>query len=291
MVSGMMEKTSLRAYGKINITLDITGKRDDGYHLLNTILQTVDVFDEVTLSKRPKGIMVNVDQPFIPADERNLAFKAAKIIKEKFRLKEGVLIEIKKKIPVGGGMAGGSTDAACVIIGMNRLFDLKMDQAEQDEIALRIGADVPFCLRRGTFLAEGIGEKLTRLTPMPDLSVLICAPAFQVSTQQAYQAYDERPETIQREIEPLLEGMKTGDLNAIFSNMHNSLEPVVEMFHPEIGLIKKCLLESGAQKAMMSGSGSTVFGLFENPKTAEAACDVLKTQIPDAQVLLTGFVR
>lgn len=291
MVSGMMEKTSLRAYGKINITLDITGKRDDGYHLLNTILQTVDVFDEVTLSKRPKGILVNVDQPFVPADERNLAFKAAKIIKEKFRLKEGVLIDIKKKIPVGGGMAGGSTDAACVISGMNRLFDLKMDQAEQDEIALQIGADVPFCLRRGTFLAEGIGEKLTRLDPMPNLSVLICAPAFQVSTQQAYQAYDERPEKSPRKIEPLLEGMKTGDLNAIFSNMHNSLEPVVEMFHPEIGAIRKCMLDSGAQKAMMSGSGSTVFGLFENPKTAQAACDAMKTRIPDAQIFLTGFVR
>ena len=286
-----MEKTNLKAYAKINIILDITGKRDDGYHLLNTVMQTVDLYDEITLSKRPKGVMVNIDKPFLPDDERNLAFKAAKLVKEQCNLKEGVLIEIKKKIPVGGGMAGGSTDAACVIAGMNRLFDLNMSMKEQEQLALRIGADVPFCLHKGTYQAQGIGEVLTKLTPMPDFSVVICAPPFSVSTAQAYQAYDAAPEKKHPDVAGFLEAAAERSAAKICSAMGNSLEPVVEAYHPQIKTIRKLFDSSGAIRSMMSGSGSVVFGLFEDRRKAEAACEHLKTQIEGADIFLTKFIR
>ena len=286
-----MERINLRAYGKINIGLDITGKREDGYHLLKTVMQTVNIYDEITVSKRKKGIMLNIDTPFLPGDDRNLAFKAAKSISTRYPQVKGVLIEIKKKIPIGGGMAGGSTDAAGVIMAIDRLFSLNMSWEEKDEIAVSIGADVPFCLRRGTWLAEGIGEKLTQLKAFPDMDVVICAPALSVSTPWAYQTYDTQEKQYHPDIDQLVEGIAQGNVEMIRHGMGKSLSSVVEGKYSQIGAARRFLEDAGAEKALMSGSGATVFGLFETREKAERACQELKNKMADTEVYLTKLIK
>lgn len=286
-----MERISLRAYGKVNIGLNITGVREDGYHLLETVMQTVDIYDEILLRKIPSGIKIKTNRFFIPTDERNLAYKAAQKLIERYSIDGGVRIDIGKRIPVGGGMAGGSTDAASVIEGMDELYELNLSAAEKDEIALSLGADVPFCLRKGAYLAKGIGEDLERLNDLPDYHVVIYAPGFSVSTQWAYGEYDAETEKYHPDIKALVESINAGDEAGITKNMGNSLEPVVIKEHAEIASIIKELEELSADKAMMSGSGSTVFGLFKDKTKAMAACDKLNMKKQRKTVFLTSFVN
>jgi len=286
-----MERIEYKAYAKVNIGLDITGKKEDDYHLLRTVMQTVNLYDEIIVSRRPKGIMLRTDRPFLPNDERNLAFKAARFVSQKYKQVKGVDIEIKKHIPVGGGMAGGSTDAAAVIQALDRLFSLHMQQEEKDEIALGIGADVPFCLRKGIYYAEGVGEKLNKLKALPDMAVIICAPQFSVSTPWAYQAYDEEKEIEHPDMDALLSAIEAGDSAGIFRHMGNVLEPVVMKEHGQIADLIQLLKNSGADKALMSGSGSTVFGLFSDRKAAQTACDTVRKEANGAEVFLTDFVK
>ena len=180
-----MDQIHLKAFGKINIGLDVTGIREDGYHLVKMIMQTVPLHDEVAVRKTDSEIRVKTNRPFLPNDERNLAFKAAKLVKETYGIAEGVRIDIGKHIPVAAGMAGGSTDAAAVLKAMNTLFDLKLDAEAMDKLAVKLGADVPFCLREGTYLAEGIGEELTKLPDMPPCFCLLVNPGFGVSTKRS----------------------------------------------------------------------------------------------------------
>ena len=180
-----MEQIHLKAFGKINIGLDVTGRRDDGYHLVRMIMQTVDLYDEVSLKKQDAGISVKTNKPFIPNDERNLAYKAARVLMDAYNIREGVRIDIGKRIPVAAGMAGGSTDAAAVLKGMNALFSLNIDEETIDAFAVKLGADVPFCLRKGTYLAEGIGEELTKLPDIPPCFCLLVNPGFGVSTKKS----------------------------------------------------------------------------------------------------------
>ena len=180
----------IKAYAKINIALDVVGKREDGYHLLKMIMQTIDLYDVIEITKTSSDIKLKCNKPYVPTDERNLAYKAAKLFKETYNINHGVSINLIKNIPVSAGMAGGSTDAAGVLKLMNRLFDVNADDKELRTLGLKLGADVPYCINGGTALCEGIGEKITPLKPFKDKIVVIVKPPFGVSTKDVYKAFD-----------------------------------------------------------------------------------------------------
>ena len=265
-----------KAYGKINIGLDVTGKREDGYHLVKMILQTVDIHDDVTVRKAKSGILLTCDDPDLPTDERNLAYRAAAAMIEAFHLEDGVSIDIKKRIPKEAGMAGGSTDAAAVILAMQELFDLNATTEELDTIALNLGADVPFCLRKGTWLAEGIGEKLTQLNDLPHADLVIIVPDFGISTKWAYEQVDAIPDLNHPDIDAIAHAIEAGDIAKAAKSMGNILEEVAVRNYPKIREIKETFLAHGAMGTMMSGSGSAVFGIFDDPTKAEQSFEAFK---------------
>lgn len=259
------------AYGKINLGLDVVGRRPDGYHLVKMILQTVDLFDEVVVRRQEEGITVKTNKPFLPCDERNLAYKAAKLMLEHFGLSGGIRIDIGKNIPVAAGMAGGSTDAAAVMQAIVELYGLKADAAELDALAVKLGADVPFCLRKGTYLAEGIGEVLTELPPMPHCHCLLVNPGFGVSTKKVYERIDAIKEPHHPDIDRIIRGLEQNSAADVAASIGNILELAVIPDHPVIGEIKERMVEYGALSAMMSGSGATVFGLYRDRKQRDEA--------------------
>lgn len=265
-----------KAYAKINIGLDVTGKREDGYHLVKMILQTVDIHDDVTVCRAKSGIQLTCDDPDLPTDERNLAYRAAEAMIEAFHLKDGVSIDIKKRIPKEAGMAGGSTDAAAVILAMQELFSLNAAMEELDAIALNLGADVPFCLRKGTWLAEGIGEKLTQLKDLPHADLVIIVPDFGISTKWAYEQVDAIPDLKHPDIDAIAQAIEAGDIAKAAKSMGNILEEVAVRNYPKIREIKETFLAHGAMGAMMSGSGSAVFGIFDDPIKAEQSFEAFK---------------
>lgn len=272
-----MDEISLKALAKINLGPDVLGKREDGYHEVRMVMQTIHLYDRVEIKKtRSPHIHVETNLYYLPVNEDNLVYRAAKLMKDEFQIKEGVRIVLQKFIPVAAGLAGGSSDAAAVLVGMNRIFNLGLKQNKLMELGLKIGADVPFCIMRGTALAEGIGEKLTALPPMPKCPVLIAKPAISVSTKAVYEGlklYDgmEHPD-----IDGVMEGIQQKDLKGVASHMGNILETVTIPMYPVIEDIKKLMLENGALNAMMSGSGPTVFGLFPNEKEIRRAYEALK---------------
>ena len=275
-----MEEVCIKAYGKVNLGLDIVGRRPDGYHLVRMVMQTVDICDDITVSALPEAadcgkILLTCDDPKLPTDSRNLAYKAAEEVFASCKIQAGVRIDIVKRIPAQAGMAGGSADAAAVIRGMDRCFDLHMDLPEQDRIALQIGADVPFCLRRGTWLAEGIGERLTRLSDLSHCYMVIIKPDFGVSTPWAYKRFDELEipghSAAHPDIDGLIKALKSNDMISAADSMGNILETAVIEAYPEIQYIKDSLVTYGAVKALMSGSGPTVFGIFNSEQKAQDA--------------------
>lgn len=284
-----MDSISLKALAKINIGLDVTGIRDDGYHEVRMIMQTVNLFDKLTIKKSSdEKITMSTNLKFLPVDGDNLCIKAARLLIEEFGIKEGVHIDLEKHIPVAAGMAGGSTDAAAVLFGVNKLFNLKLSQKDLMERGVKIGADVPYCIMRGTALAEGIGEVLSPLPPMIKCPVLIAKPGISVSTKQVYTALDSCFDTVEHpDIDGLIADIKANDLKALCGHMGNVLEDVNIPLHPVIADIKASMMENGAVGAMMSGSGPTVFGFFEDNKTARAAKDALTKSGMVKQLYLT----
>ena len=266
-----MDRVRRNAYGKINLGLDVVGRRPDGYHLVKMILQTVNLFDEVIVRRQDEGITVKTNKPYLPCDERNLAYKAARLMLDHFDLPGGVRIDIGKNIPVAAGMAGGSTDAAAVMQAIKTLYGLKTDAEEMDALAVKLGADVPFCLRRGTYLAEGIGEKLTKLPPMPHCFCLLVNPGFGVSTKKVYEKIDEIKEPDHPDIDRIIRGLERNSAEEVALSIGNILELAVLPDHPVIGEIKERMMEYGALSAMMSGSGATVFGLYHDRKQRDEA--------------------
>lgn len=267
----------LRALAKINLGLDILRKREDGYHEVRMIMQTIQMYDVLDMRKVKKpGISLSVNYPYIPNDERNLVYKAAKLLMDEFQVKEGVEIRLEKFIPVAAGMAGGSSDAAAALVGINRLFKLGLSERDLMDRAVNIGADVPYCVMRGTALAEGIGEKLTRIAQVPDCFVLIGKPGINVSTKAAYE--NLRLDQIQThpDIDGMIRDIEQGDLQAMTEKMENVFEPGIIGKYPVIGEIKALMEEHGALKAMMSGSGPTVFGIFDSREKMDAAASALK---------------
>ena len=267
----------LRALAKINLGLDILRKREDGYHEVRMIMQTIQMYDVLEMRKVKKpGLSLSVNYPYIPSDERNLVYKAAKLLMDEFQVKEGVEIRLEKFIPVAAGMAGGSSDAAAALVGVNRLFKLGLSEKDLMERAVNIGADVPYCVMRGTALAEGIGEKLTRIAQVPDCFVLIGKPGINVSTKAAYESLQLDQIQTHPDIDGMIRDIESGDLRAMTEKMENVFEPGIIGRYPVIGEIKALMEEHGALRAMMSGSGPTVFGIFDDRKKMEEAAAVLR---------------
>lgn len=285
-----MENTvTLKALAKINLGLDVLGKRDNGYHDVRMVMQTIYLYDNVTLTKtRDAGIQVETNLSYLPVDENNIAYKAAKILIDEFGIQEGIHIKLDKHIPVAAGMAGGSSNAAAVLVGMNRLFKLGLSQKELMERGVSLGADVPYCVMRGTALAEGIGEILSPLPPLPKCYVLIAKPAISVSTKVVYEALDAKEIVQHPDIDGVLEGLENQDIQKVAASMGNVLESVTIEKYPVIETIKDAMKEAGALNAMMSGSGPTVFGIFDDRKTAKEALQKLKAMDAAKQVYLAN---
>ena len=267
----------LRAFAKINLGLDILRKREDGYHEVRMIMQTIQMYDVLEMKKVKKpGISLSVNYPYIPSDERNLVYKAAKLLMDEFQVKEGVDIRLEKFIPVAAGMAGGSSDAAAAMVGINHLFKLGLSEKDLMDRAVNIGADVPYCIMRGTALAEGIGEKLTRIAQVPDCYVLIGKPGIGVSTKTAYESLQLDKIQSHPDIDGMIRDIENGNLLEMTDKMGNVFESGIIGKYPVIGEINDLMEANGALKAMMSGSGPTVFGIFDDREKMEAAAAVLR---------------
>ena len=278
----------LRALAKINLGLDILRKREDGYHEVRMIMQTIQMYDVLEMKRvRKPGISLSVNYSYIPNDERNLVYKAAKLLMDEFQVKGGVDIHLEKFIPVAAGMAGGSSDAAAALVGINRMFQLGLTKRQLMERGMQIGADVPYCVMRGTALAEGIGEKLTSLPGVPMCYVLIGKPGINVSTKFVYGNLHLDEVTEHPDIDGMVEAIRNHDLYGITDRMGNVLESVTCPAYPVIDEIKAQMMKNGAVNAMMSGSGPTVFGIFDDPDKAEFARDQLKISGLSKQTFLT----
>lgn len=285
-----MDQISVKALAKINLGLDVIRRREDGYHEVRMVMQTIHLFDRLNISKsKDAGITLQTNLSFLPVDQHNLAYRAAAMLIEEFGLTDGVDISLKKHIPVAAGMAGGSTDAAGVLFGMNEIFELGLSKEDLMDRGVKLGADVPYCIMRGTALAEGIGEKLTPLSPMVKCPVLIAKPQISVSTKYVYEHLNLSDVSNHPDIDKLLADMKRKDLHAIAGDMGNILETVTIPLHPEIAEIKSCMCAHGALNAMMSGSGPTVFGLFETVEDARRAAEKIKEQGIAKQVYVTDI--
>ncbi len=286
-----MDQLKVKACAKINLGLDVIKKLPTGYHQVKMIMQSIDLCDELTLEKTASGIVLTTDSDELPTDEGNLIFRAAKLMQETFSLKEGLKVHLQKNIPIAAGMAGGSTDAAAVMKGINRIFDLKVPQKALMELSTAIGADVPFCILGGTALAEGIGEKLTPLPPIPFCHVLAAKPHINVSTKYVYEHLDSAEIRNHPDIDGMTAAIKDGSLTGIVSRMENVLESVTITAYPVIAAIKKRLLELGAAGSLMSGSGPTVFGIFPDGESAGHALIKLKEESLAEQVFLATPIQ
>ena len=285
-----MDKIQLKALAKINLGLDVLRRREDGYHEVKMIMQTISLCDELELRRtRQPGIQVRTNLPYLPTNENNLVYKAAKLLQDEFGMKEGVSIQLRKKIPVAAGMAGGSSDAAAVLWGMNRMYGFGLSRTALMERGVKLGADVPYCILRGTALAEGIGERLTALPPMPKCYLLIVKPGISVSTRFVYEnlhANELRPEQ-HPDVDAMVQALKRKDLKALASGMGNILELVTVPAYPVIEEIRQCILKAGACGALMSGSGPTVFGIFDTQAKARKAVQAVRAAQLARQIYLT----
>lgn len=285
-----MRQIELKALAKINLGLDVLGKRENGYHDVRMIMQSIYLYDDVKIERKTApGIELSSNLFFLPTGDGNIAYKAAQMMIEEFGIEEGVRITLHKHIPVAAGMAGGSSNAAAVLFGMNRLFGLKLSRQELMERGVKLGADVPYCIMRGTVLAEGIGEELKKLPAMPKCTVLIAKPPISVSTKVVYEALDACEIVRHPDIDGLMEALEKENLQEVAAHMGNVLEDVTIPMHPEIAEIKQVMKDCGALNAMMSGSGPTVFGLFENKMAARKAQRVIREKELAKQVYVTNI--
>ena len=282
-----MRELKLKARAKINLGLDVVRKREDGYHEVRMIMQMINLYDKITLRKKTEpGITVTANLSYLPVNEDNLVYRAAKLLMDEFQVDGGLEIELQKYIPVAAGMAGGSTDAAAVMVGVNRIFQLGLNKKQLMERGVKIGADVPFCIMRGTALAEGIGEELTPLPAMPHCSLVIAKPKIHVSTKFVYGNLKVRELTEHPDIDGQVQALRENDLEQLVARMGNVLETVTIPAYPVIDEIKHTMMRYGAMGAMMSGSGPTVFGIFEKEDKAQEVCRLLKKDKAAKQVYL-----
>lgn len=285
-----MNQMRLKALAKINLGLDVLRRKEDGYHEVKMIMQTIHLHDQIHIKKIEEDeIKIRTNLYYLPNNENNLAYKAAKLLKDEFDLPGGVSIQLKKVIPVAAGMAGGSSDAAAVLFGMNKMYGLKLSMQELMDRGVKLGADVPYCIMRGTALAEGIGEKLTKLPAMPKCHILIAKPPINVSTKFVYEnlhANDLKPED-HPNVDIQIEALEEGNLEKLVANMGNVLERVTVPEYPVINEIKQMMVDCGALGSMMSGSGPTVFGIFTNYVQAQEAYKKIEQSGLSKQIYLT----
>ena len=305
----------VKAYAKVNLSLDIVGRREDGYHLVRMVMQSLDIADILTFEKLDKPeIMVLLDNPSVgsdgdsplgkvPLDENNLIYKAARLLFDRYiwkrNEKAGVQITLTKNIPIAAGMAGGSSDAAATFRGINELFEVGLMDKELMEMGVTLGADIPYCIMGGTALSEGIGEELTRLPDIPECVFLVVKPRISVSTAEAYGGYDSLVESktgqkvriIHPDVDGQVDALYAGNLKGVTDKFLNVLEYVTAEKHPIIGDIEKIMLDFGALNAMMSGSGPTVFGVFEDVEKAEEAKKELEQRDISDQLFVVSSLQ
>lgn len=277
----------VKAYAKINISLDVVGKREDGYHLLEMIMQNIEVYDILRFNKNDDGINIECNKNYIPTDERNLVYKAAKLFIDTYAVKGGVDISINKNIPVAAGLAGGSTDAAATLIAMQRVYDVNISQEELCKLGLQIGADVPYCIIGGTALCEGIGESVTILSPFKGHILVLVKPNFGVSTKEVYKTLDidkiyKHPDT-----KSLIKAIEQNDIKYISENMKNVLENVTLKKHTILKDIKEKMVKMGAMGSMMSGSGPSIFGFFDDMLKAQRCYEHFKEKYKEVFITRT----
>ncbi|EOS28595.1 4-(cytidine 5'-diphospho)-2-C-methyl-D-erythritol kinase [Lachnospiraceae bacterium 28-4] len=281
-----------KAYAKVNLGLDVIRRREDGYHEVRMIMQTVDICDVLTFTRQERpGIVVTTDKEELPGDESNLIYKAARLVTETCSVREGIKIELQKRIPMAAGMAGGSTDAAAVFHGMNEMFGLGMDEDEMCALGVKIGADIPYCVKGGTALAEGIGEILTKLPDAPACVVLVAKPDIDVSTKYVYENLHAESLEYHPDIDGMRAAIEEGDLRGMAERMGNVLETVTVNAYPVIREIKEVMKKSGAWNALMSGSGPTVFGIFGEEEKARKAYNEIAQANLAGQLFLTGWAE
>ena len=271
-----MDCISQKAYAKINLAIDLLGKRPDNYNEVKMIMQTIDIYDTVYMEKIEKGIVIECDDNKVPSDERNIAYKATQYMFDKYNIKEGLKIIIEKKIPVAAGLAGGSADAACVIKGINKLFNLGLDKKTLMKIGEKIGADVPYCMCKNTALATGIGEKIEKLQNIGAVDIILIKPKFSISTAMVYKEFDYSMPKVRPNFDILLKAIENNEIDVIAKNMVNVLETVTERKNPIIAKIKDQLVKNGAMGALMSGSGPSIFAIFKDENTAKNAYQIMK---------------
>ena len=284
-----MDSVSVYSNAKINLALDVVKRREDGYHDLRTIMQSVTLRDRIVIRKLyTNQIKLNSNIKWLPQDSRNLAFRAAKILIDKYKKDYGVLIEIDKQIPISAGLGGGSANAAATLFGIKRLFDLPITMDKLMQIALSLGADVPFCLMKGTALGEGVGEILTPLSPCPDVYIAIAKPPISISTAEVFRQYDNESVTVRPNIDQMVKDIEKGDIKAIGAGLGNVLESVTAKEFMVIDRIKRVMKINGAAGSAMSGSGPSVFGLFEAKSSAQKAITQIRQELGVKEVFLTS---
>ena len=274
-----MDRIVTKAYAKINLGLDVVRRREDGYHEVRMVMQTIKLYDKLTFRLLEEDeIRLKTNLGFLPVNEDNLVYKAVKLLKDTYNVKKGLEIDLYKCIPVAAGMAGGSTDCAAALVGAAKLFDLHLSKQELMELGVKLGADVPYCVLRGTALSEGIGEILTPLPSIPNCHILIAKPPISVSTKFVYENLKANELEKHPDIDGMVESIKEGSLQGITDRMENVLETVTIPAYPVIEEIKDCMKENGAINSLMSGSGPTVFGIFDSKELAERAREVIRNK-------------
>jgi len=284
-----MKKIEIDSYSKINLSLNILAKRQDGYHNIETIMQSINLADRIFIKKEKEGIKIKCNHPLVPVDTQSLTYRSAEKILNRYRITKGVKIEIDKKIPLASGMAGGSANSASILVGINKLFDLSLSNKDLRKIGEELGMDVPFCIQNGTALAYHRGEKVTPLSPInPPLWIIIINPGFKISSEWAYNNIDL--DQIKREknnTKDMLKALKRGGLEEIAKNLFNSFEGLMIKKYPEIEKIKDRLIKEGILGALMSGSGPTVFGVAQNKEQALKIYEKLKSEYKSIWVVHT----
>lgn len=275
-----MNSIDLKSRAKVNLSIDVIGKREDGYHLVEMIMQTIDLYDKLKITEiEENSILIKSNSLDIPLNEDNIMYKAVNLLKNQFNIEKGIEISIEKNIPVAAGMAGGSSNAAAVLVGLNKLWNLGLSENELKDIGLKLGADVPFCITGGSALAEGIGEELTNIKGLPeDLNILVCKPNIFVSTKEVYQSLNMDKVKRRPQNKELIDALQKEDVKFISENMVNVLEEVTSLKYSEIGQIEDIMIKNKALGSMMSGSGPTVFGLFDNKDCAIKAKEDLQAK-------------
>lgn len=285
-----MEVFTGKAYAKINLGLDVLGVLPNGYHEVSMIMQTLNIYDELTMRRIPEGITLCEDSGELPLDENNLICKAVRLMQETYHIEGGVSCKLVKRIPIAAGMAGGSSDAALALRGMNELYEVGATLEDLRKLGAKLGADIPYCLVGGTVLAEGIGEVLTSLPAMPDCFVLVAKPECGVLTGHVYKELDRIGIEKHPDIPGMCRAIQEGSLQGIIDRLGNVLELVTAAEHPVIGQLKGLMVELGAEGSLMSGSGPTVFGIFTGEEKAAAACEALKVKGIAKQIFVTSPV-